>query len=320
MTQGIYLLSFPGTPKLYVGQSINIENRYKGHLQDLYSKTHSKKMNEAYLKYGTPTLEIECICTGDMDEKENEFILFWNSVSDGFNTLSTANGGTSSGEDNGTSLYTDKQYVEIMEYIISNPNINLVKVSEALRVSYNVVKSMSLGITQKWMGLVYPDQYAKLMALKGTRNNRGENQGRATSSNTQLAEALLLQYKNPTMPYHEIGAIVGLSKEVVSDVCTRGYNWLEGIYPVEYNFVRNNRENKRSYSRSAAARGIAYPTIVSPSGELFNITNINAFAKLHGLDTGALNKVLNRKALSTKGWELQERKQTSSQELPYVTQ
>lgn len=310
MTQGIYLLNFTGTHKVYVGQSLYIESRYKEHITAMQTQTHSKKMNKAYLDYGLPTLEIECICTGDMDDTENYYIKFWDAVQDGFNTLKTASGGTSRGEDNGMSIYSDKEYISILNYIVDNPKTNLAEISRVLCVSYNVVKSLALGKTQKWLEFIYPDKYAKLISMIGTRNNEGENQGASTSTNDQIIKALILQYESPTMPYHEVGANVGLSKDVVADICTgSGYHWLAESYPIEHASVLANRANKRSYSRSAAARGITYPPILSPEGIVYDVTNVNAFAKLHGLDTGSLNKVLNRKALSTKGWALQERKQ-----------
>jgi hypothetical protein len=207
------------------------------------------------------------------------------------------------------SIYSDKEYVNILNYIVDNPKTNLAEVSRILNISYGVVKSMSLGKTQKWLEALYPDKYAKLISMIGTRNNEGENQGSSTSTNDQIIKALILQYESPTMPYHEVGANVGLSKDVVADICTgRGYYWLAETYPVEHASVLANRASKRSYSRSAAARGVTYPPLLSPEGEVHEVTNVNAFAKLHGLDTGSLNKVLNRKALSTKGWVLQERK------------
>jgi hypothetical protein len=47
-----------------------------------------------------------------------------------------------------------------------------------------------------------------------------------------------------------------------------------------------------------------YPPVESPYGKVYTVTNACAFAREHGLDDGALNKVLRSKAYSHKGWRL----------------
>ena len=58
MTKGIYKLEFSNTDKIYIGQSIHIETRFTTHLYELRSGSHSVKLQEAYNRYGEPTLSI----------------------------------------------------------------------------------------------------------------------------------------------------------------------------------------------------------------------------------------------------------------------
>lgn len=64
MTCGIYLLRFTGLDKVYIGQSLNIEQRYRKHLQFLRNQDTKAnyRMKAAYLLYGAPQLEILCEC------------------------------------------------------------------------------------------------------------------------------------------------------------------------------------------------------------------------------------------------------------------
>lgn len=54
MTIGIYRLCFNGTDQCYVGQSVNIEKRYKQHLSSFINNKANPKMMEAYIQYGNP--------------------------------------------------------------------------------------------------------------------------------------------------------------------------------------------------------------------------------------------------------------------------
>ena len=51
MTTGIYQLVFKGTDKVYIGQSIDIEHRYKGHISCLQLGKGVSKLQNAYNIY-----------------------------------------------------------------------------------------------------------------------------------------------------------------------------------------------------------------------------------------------------------------------------
>jgi hypothetical protein len=308
MTKGIYILQFSGTHKLYVGQSLHIESRFKEHINELKNGTHTKKMQEAYSLFGYPSLEIEIVIRNtieDMDNAENYYISLWDSVRDGFNTLANAAGGSLKGGNNSKALYSDKEYVSVLMYIVNNPGVTLAEVGRRLNISYNVVKSISNGTSHKWLQEYYPTEYANMLNLIGTRNNCGDRQGSSTYSNEQISTAFFLALENPLLGYKKISEAVGVTETVVAQICTgKGYLWLKTTYPQEHDKVVSAVKAKKAYSRSAAARGITYPPVISPSGEIHYITNVNAFSKLRNLDTGSMNRLLNGKAKSVKGWKV----------------
>jgi GIY-YIG catalytic domain len=308
MTKGIYILHFSGTYKLYVGQSLHIESRFKEHINELKKGSHTKKMQEAYSLFGRPSLEIEKIILNkheDMDSIENYYISLWDSVRDGFNTLATAAGGSLSGENNAKALYSDKEYVSILFYIVNNPAVSLAEISRKLDISYNVVKNIANGVSHKWLQEYYPDEYICMLNLIGTRSNCGDRQGSSTYSNAQISQALFIALENPLLGYKQVAEAAGVTETVVAQLCTgKGYLWLKSVYPEEHAKVLSAVKTKRAYSRSAAARGIVYPPVISPDGEIHYVTNVNAFSKLRNLDTGSMNRLLNGKANSVKGWKV----------------
>ncbi len=173
MASGIYLLRFSGTEKVYVGQSHNISARYADHLRRLKASCSSKKLQEAFSIYGTPTLEtlLECPIE-ELNELENLAILQLDAVNNGFNTLETAEQAPDAGhagEEHWNSSISNNKVIEIIMYIIDNPGMPLTKVSNKLNVSYLIVKDIAGCAKHTWVNQMYPDLYSKLLSLVGTR-------------------------------------------------------------------------------------------------------------------------------------------------------
>lgn len=236
MTCGIYKLNFKGTDKVYIGQSIFIENRYKAHLRSLRKNSSPIKIQTAYNTFGIPSLEIltECLIE-ELNTFEAETIEIWNSVDKGFNYLYCA---------------------EEIPYC------------------------------------------------------RGEDNGGAIFSNEQIITVLLLLTQDSPPSTFEIRKITGVSAGVINQIaCLRAHTWLAETFPLEYNILKEllgtrSSRVKTAELTSAKARGIEYPELMSPIGEIYHVENVNKFARDYKLDCGALCNVLNKKAKSTKGWTL----------------
>jgi len=78
MTSGIYKLQF-SDDSIYIGKSSNIDKRWSQHSKAMLKGSHTKKIQEAYSKYGDPIFSIICTCHPDhLDILENYYInYFW---------------------------------------------------------------------------------------------------------------------------------------------------------------------------------------------------------------------------------------------------
>lgn len=232
MTMGIYVLKFKGTDKVYIGQSVNIENRWIAHKKYMHAGKSNYKVQEAYKSYGMPTMEI--VCTTEIKEELNslevEAFEIFNCIENGLNIASEPDI-HSEGELNGASKYSNAKVLAVFEMLLNEFN-SYKYVSECTDVNISTVRHIANGESHSWLQREYPDKYAILVSLKG------------------LARA--------------------------------------------------------SASNSAKARGIVYPTILSPEGVEYTVEICSVFAKEHGLDPSSLAKVLKRtpKYKSHKGWTL----------------
>ena len=78
MTCGIYGIKNKINNKIYIGQSINIETRFKTHLRELKQQKHANsKLTNSYNKYGVENFELEILEECDSDSlpwKEQEWV------------------------------------------------------------------------------------------------------------------------------------------------------------------------------------------------------------------------------------------------------
>ena len=95
MTCGIYSIVNLVNHKRYIGQSINIEKRFYRHQYDLNNNKHyNQHLQRAWNKYGVDNFDfliIEICHQSQLDEKEQYYILHYDSLNNGYNNDS---GGT----------------------------------------------------------------------------------------------------------------------------------------------------------------------------------------------------------------------------------
>lgn len=106
MTQGIYLFTNTINNKHYVGQSVNIENRYKAHIyasKNTNSTDYDTPLHRAFRKYGTDNFSFEILEEvpdhKDLNNKENYYIKKYNCLAHrGYNQIITSRDGLSPDE------------------------------------------------------------------------------------------------------------------------------------------------------------------------------------------------------------------------------
>ena len=176
MTCGIYRLVFTGTDKCYIGQSVNIENRYYTHISSFENSRANEKLMEAVKHYGNPKLEILCECyPSELNSLELEAMEIFDSVNNGFNVLSSPyHTPTLHGQDHPKSKYTNNQILEAAELLIDRYNTKKY-IQEKTGVSLDTLKKISELKQHGWIKEVRPDIYNKLVSLLGKRNNPNPN-------------------------------------------------------------------------------------------------------------------------------------------------
>lgn len=303
MTCGVYILKFKGTDKVYIGQSLNIENRYSKHLNKMRKQDSTIKLNSAYIEYGEPTVEILKTCEpASLDEVETTFIKEYNAINNGFNaydTLTSSGGSPLPGELNGNAIYSDVQIIKVFKELLLN-NLTHSEIAEITGVSTNVVSKVSNGSSHKWLEEKYPEDYPKLEFLKGKRYI-GDKVYNSKYSNELLLEVFNAIVDNPSYTQQKLSELLEIPRNVIMHMSTGSkYGWIKDVYPDRYeemlSRVGRKKEIKDSFKKPKKA--------MSPSGEIHEITNIRAFALANSLDPGALGKVLRGVLPHHKKWKL----------------
>lgn len=174
MTIGIYLLRFTGTDKVYVGQSIQIERRYRAHINNLENNEASDKLQNAYILYGFPTYEILIECAAqELNYNENMAIEIFNSVENGFNSFNESNqlyaGGIKSGEDCGSSKYTNAEILQAAK-LMCNPQLSLKQISEITNIGYDNIRKIYQGRNHSWIQQKHPELWNEIISIKNKRS------------------------------------------------------------------------------------------------------------------------------------------------------
>lgn len=180
MLCGIYLLKFNGTNKVYVGQSVNIDNRILRHKNNLEHNVASKKLQEAYLCYGIFTYDILCECEEqELDILEKEAIDLYDSY---YNGLNSRNGSTVGnglkGDQNPGSKFSNEQVIDVFKLLVSDKDLTYKEIANTTNTNISLVKSIKIGVRHTWLKEEFPDTYPILASLDKVANkNSAKNKG-----------------------------------------------------------------------------------------------------------------------------------------------
>lgn len=168
MTCGIYILKFNNTDKVYVGQSIDIEDRFVKHKSAFNRQACTAKLQEAFNKYGIPELEVISECSiSELNALEKEAISIFNSVNNGFNTLSEAGNPVLYGEKAGRSKYSNEQYILVLKLLVQKfPTLSKREIENITGVSIYTIRHIAALESHSWLSEVCPIEYAELSRIK----------------------------------------------------------------------------------------------------------------------------------------------------------
>lgn len=170
MTIGIYALFWELEDLVYVGQSGNIERRYKEHLLDLKKNKHSNyKVQLAFNTYGKPVCNVLEECS---EESLNEREVFWtsefNSCHSGLNTNEGGNAG-GRGLYHSQSKFTRAQLLLVLRLLSSNHYIPKHKIAELTSVSEGMIEAIFEQRSHIWLKEEFSFRYSLMLLRKPDR-------------------------------------------------------------------------------------------------------------------------------------------------------
>lgn len=170
-TIGIYALYWEQDPRVYIGQSVNIERRYKEHLSMLKTNNHTNyKVATQYEQFGIPSLFIIETCSiPELNEKEIFWTKEFNSIVSGLNIIEAGTVGF--GPYSNASKYTKIQILKVFSMLCRG--YNNVDIVSRLNVNKSLVSDIRNGNSHTWLKEIYPTQYLEMQfqVPKETRRN-----------------------------------------------------------------------------------------------------------------------------------------------------
>lgn len=276
----IYVIRNKINDKVYVGQSINVENRFKEHIQDKDRKQYSSAIDGAIKKYGESNFWYEIIegpiC--NYDEREKYWIKFFNSlVPNGYNIME---GGSSppinKGIKNNKSKFT-KEKIEELKILLLNPNITLSEIANYFNVSYRTISNFNIGNTYFDKDIDYP---IRKFQCSGEHSNMVDDETVKNviydilntdysfryisqkyhincSQVKEINQGDILKYKNPGLTYPlstnrqriNIGVVNKIKKELISGILSK--HQIAKKFNVSYPVVSNINSGRSYFDEKA---------------------------------------------------------------------
>lgn len=168
MTIGIYSLYWEEPDLIYIGQSQNIERRYKEHLNLLIRNKHyNYKVQEAYIKYGLPMHTVLEVCSlSELNSAE----VYWTSEFN--NLLNIADPGEiMSSSSSRHKKYSKIQVLRVFSYLYKN-HVSIEDIALKTKVSIHTVKQISAGYKHIWLKGAYLKKYLKMLDRVPFKNNK----------------------------------------------------------------------------------------------------------------------------------------------------
>jgi len=163
---GIYALYWENTSSVYVGQSQNIQGRYKEHLRKLKRNIHTNyRAQDLYNECGIPSLVILETCSiTELDTKEILWTEEFNSIEVGLNIIEA--GGVGYGVNAPSSKYTLLQILKVFRLLSSGTYYTKNQIEEYTGVKEGAYSAIRCGKAHLWLRDKYPFRYNLMCARK----------------------------------------------------------------------------------------------------------------------------------------------------------
>lgn len=142
------------------------------------------------------------------------------------------------------------------------------------------------------LNIVYPGKGA----------GAGPNNHNSKYNKLQILRVFRKLYLRNNLTDAEIGNYYNVHSSTVTSIrLGNSHLWLKEEYPWQYSRIHTRINSKIPTPRNLIVGGIC---LKDPIGTIHHISNIREFAKVHGLDSSNISKVLNGKYKHTKNWKL----------------
>lgn len=341
MTCGIYKLTFEGDPRVYVGQSVNIEKRVYEHNRLLVNNQHINSKLQTHYN-STKVLPTHSILETTepilLDTREVFWISYYNSYQRGFNMTPGGQAGGRGPEHPG-SAYSKETYIRILKALVET-QLSVPEIAQELKVSDSIVSNISKLCNNYWLELEDPELYSKLKLI----NKAG---GRSSVFFKNNCKPICV-FNLHTGETHEIYSLqdssnlikesaVALAKLVYKKQKVLSSGWcllenkdtvkpkpayLEIVNSEDQVFKINTSQVEFAKRMGLDSKGLSsvllgtrksylgwhlpetMPRIISPEGRIFLVINKSEFAKEHGLNRQLLTRVLDGLQVHHKNWRL----------------
>lgn len=157
MISGIYSIYWEIPDLIYIGQSSNLPIRLKEHLRLFNNnKASSKRLLEAYRKYGRPVISVLEYCDIDkLDQIEQQYIIEFDSMVNGLNAVP---GGFGSGADtkHAASKYSKEEILNACK-LLTDYTISQKEISKITGISEPVLSTILNDTRHTWLRTEYPE-------------------------------------------------------------------------------------------------------------------------------------------------------------------
>lgn len=169
MTCGIYKITNKINGHCYIGQSINIEERWREHRNSINTvNSWDRSIYQAIRKYGKENFSWEIIeeCSKEeLDNKEIYWINYYNSYKNGYNQT-TGGEGT-----HGNGIKITKEQVNKIRDLLKNTNLTNKEIGDKYNVSETLISAINTGYYWYDLNIKYPIRVPE--GCFSYRNNNG---------------------------------------------------------------------------------------------------------------------------------------------------
>ena len=262
---GIYLLTWSGTDKVYIGQSVDIYKRYKQHVYQITTSKSNYKMLDISKTNGMPVLNVLVECgIEELDALEMYYIKEFDSIANGVNI---AKGGVNAiGINNFASKYSANTILKIFSMLYRTNNTHF-SIAKRLGINTSIVAAISIGERHAWLQEKYPEKYADML-----------HKNRVFSTEYP-------QLKDVAGTLYNVTNVARFCKEHIG----------KGLLPAHIGAVlRGDRKSHKGFTLIGAPKPKKkYKELLDPNGVVHVINNITEFCKN--------NEILQNNANARKG-------------------